>query len=219
MIEGYQEVGGYLVGAYRGIAESFSGMPEIFSMIQIVGLAIAIVFISLFIWKFYNTMSKKNLLKLNLSKYNNSDHPLWGKFGAILFYLVEYIFVIPFFILLWSAVLATAIFLAVDEPFVRYVTMITAAMIIAIRILAYHKAEISKDLAKLFPFITLSVFLMNSKAVDFEFIAGQLGEIPLLLADVGLYLILIFLVEVCLRILDTMQDFTRSEEERQYISI
>src|SRR3989344_3019231 len=133
------------------------------------------------------------------------------KIFAVILYLIEYILIIPFFIILWSLILSVTLLLLIDSN-VGYVVLLTAALIASIRILAYYRGEISKDLAKLFPFFTLSVFLINAKNFDMERIISQVSQIPQLLNSIYIYMLFIFIVEIFLRFTDTSSKFLRSEE-------
>lgn len=177
-------------------------------------LAIVLVVVSLFIYEFYKSISRKNLLRLNLYKYNTTDHPLSQKFFAILLYLLEYIIIIPFIIALWFAALSVVLILISKNSLSEYVLLVAAAMIGAVRILAYFRGEIAKDLAKLFPFITLSVVILSPGEFiyDYSSIVSKLLEIPSLFTLVLSHLLILLLIEIVLRVLFTMIDFWRSED-------
>src|SRR3989344_2438759 len=124
-------------------------------ILNVLFLAVVLAVISLFIWEFYKSTSKRNLIRLDLKKYNYSEHPFVSKILAIALYLIEYIIIIPFLIILWFTGLSIVLLLIAERP-INEILFISAALIGAIRILAYYKVEMSKDLAKLFPLITLS---------------------------------------------------------------
>ena len=92
--------------------------------------------------------------------------------------------------------------------------LIAAALIGAIRILAYYRNEISKDIAKLFPFIALALFLLSPGVFDSDNILRKLSEIPLLLNNVVYFIIVIFAIEIVLRVFYMTYEFWRSEDER-----
>ena len=82
-----------------------------------------------------------------MSKYNYSNHAVAKKFFATIFYLLEYVIVTPIIIVLWFAALAIVLMLIAESYSIDQVLLVSAAIIGAIRILAYYKGEISKDLA------------------------------------------------------------------------
>ena len=77
---------GFFVLTYDKILAAFSGDGSLAVQVLIFSIVLAVV--SLFIWEFYKSTSKRNLIKLNLSKYNVSEHPLTSKFLATLLYLL-----------------------------------------------------------------------------------------------------------------------------------
>ncbi len=176
--------------------------------------AIVIAIISLFIWEFYKSTSKKNILNLNLSKYNVSTHPILKKFLALILYLLEYTVIIPLLITLWFSGLSVVLLFIARGVSIDYVLLLSAALIAAIRILSYYNEEISQDLGKLFPLITLSVFLLSPGSFDLNNLIERFNEIPTLFTNIFSYIFLVFVVEIVMRILYTFSAFFISEEKR-----
>lgn len=186
----------------------FLFFPDFFRpAVNLFFFAIAVSLVSLFIWYFYKSISQKDLITLNLSKYNKSEHPFFAKFFGILFYLVEYILIIPLLMISWFLALTFIILTLANESSAENVVLLSAVMIAAIRILSYFNSEISQDLAKLFPFITLSVFLLNPLSLNFSVVLTHLKEIPGVLSNLGIYMLAIFIIEITLRIINTFSNF------------
>ena len=180
--------------------------------VSVLVLAAVLAIASLFIFKFYKSLSKRNLISLNLNKYNRYEHPFANKLFAILLYLLEYIIVMPFLILLWFAGLSIVLLLGAKNQPAGYILWVSAGVVGAIRILAYIRLEISNDLAKLFPFITLSVFLLSPGEFSAEIIFDKFATIPSLLSHILSFIFVVFVIEIILRVLFTMYDFWRSED-------
>ncbi|MFH1425506.1 MAG: hypothetical protein ABIG28_02130 [archaeon] len=194
--------------------EYFSFLPDQGALaLTVLLFAIALVIVAIFIWNFYRSTSKRNLIDLNLRKYNHSEHPLMYKVFATVLYLLEYIVIMPFLITLWYAGLAFVLLLIAKERPINDILLISAAMIAAIRILAYYRTEIAKDLAKLFPFITLSVFLLTPGEFNLEQIVSHIYKIPISLNILFYFILVVAVVEIILRFVYTMFEFWRSEEE------
>jgi hypothetical protein len=181
--------------------------------VNVLLLAVILTIVSLFIWEFYKSTSKRNLITLDLRKYNTSEHPLFSKLLASFFYLLEYLIVMPILIAFWFTALSVVLLLIAEDRPVSEILLIAAAMITAIRILAYFKGEISKDLAKLFPFIALSFFLLSPGELNFIDVTSRFQEIPDLLGHILSFVFVIFMVEIVLRIFYAFYEFWRSEEE------
>ncbi len=204
-----------IIEDYGALIASAKYGAEAALILKTISLAVIIVILAGFIWYFYRSLSKKDLIALNLDKYNRSSHPVLQKLFALALYLLEYIVVIPFFILIWSIAMAIAIFLVSDRG-TSEIMFLTGVLIISIRILSYIQKDIAGDLAKLFPFVTISVFLLYSDVFNSVKVFSQIKEIPLLLSNIYLYFITIFVVEIGLRVIDTIVDFWKSEENRVY---
>ncbi len=121
--------------------------------------------------------------------------------------------IMPILIILWFTGLAFVLLLIAKDLSINEVVLISAATIGAIRILAYFKVEISKDLAKLFPLIALSLFLLSPGEFSLEKIFSQVTELPILLNNIILYIFVVVAIEIVLRVIFTAYDFWASEEE------
>ena len=124
--------------------------------------------------------------------------------------MIEYIIIIPVLIVVWYFILSLSLAVLSTEE-LPHIVLISGGVILAIRILAYYHNELSEDLAKLFPFISLSVILLSSKLVDFGNILNSIDVLPQLIDEIYLYCIVIFLVELVLRIFDSIDEFWNSE--------
>ncbi len=196
---------------YQWFLSLFS--PNTSLVLEAIIFAIFLSIISLFIWEFYNSTSKRNLIDLNLRQYNHSQHPFLGKLFAIVLFFIEYIIVMPMLISLWFAGLAIVLLLLADPANgVEKILFVTAAMIGATRFLSYYNREISKDLAKLFPFILLSVFLLTPGAFNLGEVLLRSQDIPNLLGNIFFYLLAVFIIEIILRFFYTIYEFFDSED-------
>ena len=176
-------------------------------------VSVLIVFATIIIFKFFKSISQKDILKLNLAQYNTSEHPFFKKFYALSLYFAEYIVIMPLIIMLWFALLSVMMSILVSGKTIDQVLLISGATIAAIRILAYHKQEMAQELAKLFPLIAISAFLLSPNAFDVPRMISQIADIPLLFESLFYFLIVIFMIEIVLRIFYTIMEFWQSEDE------
>lgn len=167
-------------------------------------LVLVIVIYSIFIWKFYRFVAKKNIFEINLNKYNKFEHPLLAKFFAGLFYFLEYLIIMPFIIFFWFGIFTLFLIFLTEDLEVSSLLIISATIISAIRMTAYYKEDLSKDLAKLLPFTLLALTITKPGFFNFERILGNLSQIPTFLSDVLIYLGFIILLELILRIFEVI---------------
>ena len=201
----------------RGINDFLRGFYSDSVAFNVLFFAILLAIVSLFIWNFYKSISKRNLIELNLSKYNTSEHPLASKFFATILYFLEYIVIMPLLIIFWYAALSLVLFLIASEFSVHGVLFVSAVIIGAVRILAYFHSEIAKDLSKLFPFIALSVFLLSFENIgnvfNFDAVLSKAYEIPVYYSEIYSFILVVLAIEIFLRFIYTIYEFWRSEEK------
>jgi len=164
---------------------------------------IALVFLySFFIWKFYRFIAKKNILGLDLNKYNKSNHPFITKLFAGGFYFLEYIIILPFIIFFWFGVFTLFLILLTENLEVGSLLTISAVIVAVIRLSCYYKEDLAKDLAKLIPFTLLAVSLLSQDFFNFGRILNNFSLIPSFFDKILIYLIFIMILEVVLRFFD-----------------
>ncbi len=181
--------------------------PEYRAIVNVIVLAVIITLYALFIWKVYRIIAHKDILKLNLARYNQSEHPFFSKFFAFILYLIEYIIILPFFIFFWFAVFALIIFVMLEESSVSTALNLAAAVIVAVRILAYHRKELAEELAKLFPLTVLVVFVTRAEITPLGSLVDAIVQLPQFLGSIAYYFLLIAAFELLMRILDTLFDY------------
>jgi hypothetical protein len=189
----------------EGILEFYNdfvlAMPGNFKIIPpVFFIAITITVYSLFIWSFYRFLARRDVLKLNLKKYNVYKHDALIKFFAVLFYIAEFLIVGPIVIFFWFTVLSIAFIILAKELDVGTVMLICAALISAIRITAHFNENLSKDLAKLVPFTMIAVVLTTPGFWDLSTTIARIAQIPTFFSTSLYYLLFIFILELILRI-------------------
>ena len=175
-----------------------------------------VFFYVLFIWKVHEFISKKNILELNLHKYNTSENSASTKFLAVGFYFLEYIIILPFLIFFWFVVFTLLLMLLSSGQEVSQILVISAVVVAVIRMTAYYNETLSKEIAKIFPFTLLAVFALElSTFIQSEYIQTiimRLTQIPSFFSQVFSYLIFILLLEMTLRFFEFIFSFFDIDE-------
>ena len=146
-------------------------------------------------------VAKKNILELNLSKFNKSEHAVISKIIGGLIYFLEYLIILPFVVFLWFGVFTIFLILLTDTLEVNTILVIGVVIVAAIRMTAYYKENLSKELAKLIP-LTLLVVAISQGLFNFPKFLEQIQIIPSFISDIWVYLIFIIVLEFILRLLD-----------------
>jgi len=196
--------------------EIMSWIPSFWEPLIILIVYTSLLFIYIvFVWEFYHFLAKRNILKLNLNKYNNVDHPVGNKILASSLYLLEYIILLPIFIFFWFTVLAIFLLVLSETPSVHHILLIATAVITATRIASYYNEGSAKELAKIFPLSLLAVFVSDASFFSVQGLIDRVLEIPSFLDQILIYLIFIASIEIILRAGYLLIDLITSEEMRE----
>lgn len=176
--------------------------PENITLIlkPLVIFIIGMVIYSVFIFKFYRFVSKKDIFKLNLQQYNKTQHPGLTKFLGGLLYVLEYILLFPLFTFFWFVVFAVLLTFLVKQQAVQNLLLLSVAIIASIRMCAYYNESLAQDLAKLLPFALLGVFVMELNFFSFSKSLIMIKQLFTLWDLMIYYLIFVIILEIMLRI-------------------
>jgi|APSaa5957512576_1039674.scaffolds.fasta_scaffold51249_2 hypothetical protein len=195
---------------YNNIA---GAIPDQYSLIAtLLFFTLIIVIYSVFVYYFYKFIAKKNIIELNLDQYNRTEHPTATKLLAVFFYIVEYIILLPVLTLIWFSVFSVFLLLLSETSQAATILMLSAALIASIRVVSYVSQNLSRDLAKVVPFTLLALFITNPNFFVVSRFFERISQIPDLLSHVPYYLILIIVLEILMRIFDTVKKLFVSEE-------
>jgi len=176
-------------------------------------LVLLVVIYAILIWKFYRWIATKNIIELNLNKYNKSEHPFLAKVLAGFFYFLEYIIIIPFLIFIWFGVFTFFLIVLTDKLEVSALLIVSATIIAAIRMTSYYKEELAKDLAKLLPFTLLAVSIINPNFFNIDRIISQISQLPSFFSQILIYLLFIVILEIILRFFEFIFSLFSLHEE------
>jgi len=165
-------------------------------------IVLLIVIYSVFIWKFYRFIARKNIIALNLNQYNRAQHPAMIKIVAALFYFLEYVLILPFLIFFWFAVFTLFLIFLTEDLSVNAILIISATIIASIRMVSYYSNDLAKDLAKMLPLTLLAIAITKPGFFNIERIINHLGELPEFFNAIAIYLIFIIIIEVILRLFE-----------------
>jgi len=165
-------------------------------------IVLLVVIYAIFVWKFYRFVAKKNIISLDLGKYNTSSYPIIAKLFAGILYFVEYIVVLPFIIFFWFAIFTLFLIVLTENQNVSTIIAVSATIISAIRVVSYYKEDLAKELSKMLPFMLLAVSFLNPNFFDMERILSGLIELSTSFEKIIVYLAFIIGLEIMLRFFD-----------------
>tara|TARA_Y100000310_G_scaffold69026_1_gene64388 strand:+ start:11037 stop:11699 length:663 start_codon:yes stop_codon:yes gene_type:complete len=198
-------------GFFQNIRASVPGQYQILFDLLIYTVFIAIY--AIFIWKFYKFLASREILQLNLKQYNHSQYPALEKVFAVALFTVEYMIVLPFLVFFWFTIFSLFLLLLSESQSAQQILLISAAIIASTRITAYISEDLSKDIAKIFPFTVLALFLLTPNFFNAANIFAKISQIPGLFENIIIFVVFIFLVEFILRGIYSFTEFLRSNKD------
>ena len=191
-----------LVILFNNMVDSFENLPLIYQKIFTVAFFMSIIVLySIFVWKVYRAISRKDIISLNLAQYNSIEHPVSNKILGGVLYFIEYILILPFLVLFWYVLFALVLLFFSDNS-LEQILLLSVAVVGSIRLLAYYNTEISAEIAKLLPLTILGITILSPKFFEIGRFADSFGQIPNLLLSVGYALLFVVGLEIVLRFLD-----------------
>jgi hypothetical protein len=171
------------------------------SIYDIVGFSIGMVVYGVFVFHFYRFLSKRDMFCINIEKISKGRFTSSGKktSGAprAATFIVTNFFVFPFVIFLWFLGYSSFMFLLVQHMETATIFLVSISLIIAIRISAYYR-DLSRDIAKLFPFALLAIFLFNPQFYSLVDVLKRSSEMPSFITQIAAFTIVVMLVEIVL---------------------
>ncbi|MBN2454775.1 hypothetical protein JXB11_04480 [Candidatus Woesearchaeota archaeon] len=177
-------------------------------------LTIGIVVYSVFIFKFYRFLAKKNVFQLRLQQYKKRFAAIENFFSFIL-YIIEYIIIMPLFVFFWFLVIAVILSAIAKDQTPYTILFIAMGIIAATRATAYYNEELSRDLAKMLPFVLLGIFVVDATYFSYENFISTVSQFPALWETILYYLGFTMLLETVLRILSALASpFRKKKAEK-----
>jgi hypothetical protein len=156
---------------------------------------------SVFIFKFYRFVAKRDIFSIDLSKYNTSKVKTLRKIVGVLLYALEYLILFPIFAFLWFLTLALLLSFLSKNQTPDTVLLISIAVVGSVRATSYYDEDLSRDLAKMLPFALLGVFLVDITFFSLDRSWQVISSIPSFWDIILYYLVVVILLEFILRIL------------------
>jgi len=173
---------------------------------SLIFFTILILIYSIFVFYFYKFLAKKNILGLDLSQYNIYKKSRFYKLLASVLYFVEYILLLPLLSLIWFAFLSIFLIILSKSPSITTILTISASLVGAVRITAYLSEDLSKDLAKMLPFVLLAFFLVGETFFDPSLIIQRALNIQYIFSNLFIYVVFIIGLEIILRSISLVKE-------------
>ncbi len=174
-------------------------LPELLAII-------AVAAYSGFVFMFYRLLARRDILTLDLERYQDSMSGRIKAFFRTLVFLIQYAIAIPLLISFWTVVMAVILTLLSNESDHARNALIATSVVGAVRIVSYWTEDLSRDVAKMLPFAVLGVFLVGETSVKLSEFEDLYHNLPKLASSYVNSLILLSILETVLRIGNGLKD-------------
>jgi len=179
-------------------------------------LLVFLIFIySVFIWKLYRFISKRDIIHIDFNQYRRQSVPAMEKFLSALFYFIKNIVIFPILVFFWYAIFTFFLIFLTEGVDIAKILLISAIIIASIRATAYYKENLARDLAKLLPFTLLAIYIIEAVAFDFSAVLTNISQIPSLVPKIAIYYLFILALEIVLRFFEIIFISSGVEEEEE----
>ena len=191
------------------------------NVVMLIVFTIGIFLYSIFIWHFYKKLSKRDLFKLNLEKYE-FDHSGWvwfKKLISVVMYLIEYCILFPIYILFWFAIITIFLFVITENIGVENILLISMSLIAATRMASYYKEDLANDISKLVPFALLAILITDPYFFSVQRVLDRIYELPSLFSHILDFVVFVFAAEGLFRFLYLIKISLTSKESLELESV
>jgi len=165
-------------------------VPEGFAVIEpLIIFVIGLVVYSLFVFKFYKFIAKKDIFKLSQER---------GTAGKVA-YVLKYIFLFPIVSFFWFFVIAVLVSMLSGVLKIENIFMVSMAIITTVRVAAHYDEDLSREVAKLIPLAMLGVLLLDISNISYNVPLQVINQISAVASVLVYYFIFLILLEFVLR--------------------
>ncbi len=186
-------------------------LSEAYNVLRPLGIfVIEIAIYSIFVYKFYRFLATRDIIKVDYGRYKSAGLRFFRWIG----HLLETIFLLPIIIFFWFAILALFLSFLGKNQTPESILLVAIALVSAVRVAAYYKEDLSKDLAKMLPFALLGIYLVDQSYFELSVSLDLLTRIPEHWVLLIYYFAFIIILELILRILLNIISLIRKKPEK-----
>lgn len=175
--------------------------------------AAGVALYGILVFHFYRFLARKDILKLDLSKHNQSRRPLLRKIISVIFYILESLMLFPILIFFWFLVMAGLLFLMNSDRSIESILLAAMGVVAAIRVSSYYNATLATDVAKILPLALLGIMLIDSSLIGLSESTEGIREAAVQWETMIYYLIGVVVLEFALRMVSAAWGLFRGTGE------
>jgi len=182
----------------KSVLDQVFAQDFVSTMVPVAMFVVILTIYSILIWHFYRSVSKRDIFSIDPKKFKYEG--AFGKFFDVILYLFKYTLIYPLLTFVFFFGYAVLLIFLSKSLDVNSILLTSISLISAIRVAAYYNEDLSKDLAKLFPFVMLAIFLLDPSFFSIEQIIQKIFELPNFFILGLRFILFVILLEWFLRI-------------------
>lgn len=186
---------------FNGTFLSGLSFSDAFDLLRLVSLyVLGMSAYALFVFQFYRFVAVRDIFRLDMPGYEQSRHPWIRSAVSLILYFLNYLILFPIVAFFWFAILTLLLtYLTTQESFGR-VLLIALSTVSAIRVTAYYREDLSRELGRILPFAVLATFIVDAPFFDFTRMLDLLEQGRDFTEEVIYYLAFLLALEFVLRL-------------------
>ncbi len=163
---------------------------------------VAIFLYGVLIYHFYRFVAARDIFGFNLLPFRRGSKRGSGvRLFNFLMALIEYGLILPIIVFIWFAGFSVLLFLMAKGLAMGQILLIAITLVSAIRIAAYYNEDLSRDIAKLLPFVLLGIAIVDPSFFSIPLIQERAASISVFVGMIAAFVVFAILLEWALRIL------------------
>jgi len=165
-----------------------------------IAFTVGVAIYAVIIFNLYRFMSRRDIFNLDLSKFEESTHPVFRKTVHMILYVAKYLLIFPLFAFFWFGVLVVMVAFLSKTKEVEDLLLIAMAVLTAVRVTSYYTEDLSRDIAKMLPFALLGIFLIDLRYFDVSTSTELLNRAGAEWRSIFYYWVFVVILELILRV-------------------
>lgn len=174
---------------------------------------------SIFVWFFYRYISRRELIP---KFYEKKQVILKKSKIKIALYLTAYAILYPVIIFVWFLIYTFLIFIVSHDLSIDLIGFVSLSLLGVIRITAYFKEDLARDVGKTIPFSLLAIFLTsipiysNPNLIQIDYLVSSFSDMAQYLPGIISGVLVMSVLEIILRVAFIIKrKFLPASEEKQ----
>ena len=173
----------------------------------------AILVYAVFVFNFYNFMSRKEIFKFELTEAGSHLRKGIDVFSYILKHIVVFPIIVSFCFLVLVVFFS---FLSKNQS-VETILLIAMTLVATIRITSYFNETLSRELAKMIPIGLLGVFLVDMGYFSLENSLATLAAVPTYVRTILYYLVFVVGIEILMRLISLIPVIKKHKQKPNFL--